>query len=121
VYLNFPKLACSRERKVADKDLYECQQACVEGDVDIKTGIVPAEIDLAVPDNKPPAPESRVDDFCIEHKAAKRHALHVERPAHVPHEPAGIEFVGYEPAAGPPLTPMAHCFDDGPEFFVSVM
>ena len=54
---NFAKLACSRQRKVADKDLYECQQACVEGNVDIKTGIVPAEIDLAVPDNKPPALE----------------------------------------------------------------
>ena len=28
-----------------------------------------------------------------------------------------VMSVGYEPAAGPPLTPMAHCFDNGPEFF----
>jgi hypothetical protein len=75
VYLDLAELACARERKVADKDLYECQQACVEGDVDIKTGIVPAEIDLAVPGNKPRAPKSRVDDFCTKHQAARRHPV----------------------------------------------
>jgi hypothetical protein len=73
-----------------------------------KSGSSQAEIDLAVfLDDKPPATKSGVDDFCIEFMLYYRCVFHMIRPA--------SSSPGYQPAAGPPLTPMSHGLDDGPD------
>jgi hypothetical protein len=66
-----------------------------------------AEIDLAVfLDDKPPATKSGVDDFWIELMLYDRCVFHMIRPA--------SSSSGYQPVAGPPLTPMSPGLDDGP-------